>query len=100
MNRDFRATVLKSSIALAAVAALSVPLLGGCGVKGPLKLPTPPAATGTAPSAPQGAPATDAIPSAPGVAPAAKPSFEPKPDASPSSGAPAAAAPQPTERTP
>jgi hypothetical protein len=79
MNRDFIARFLSIAIAFAAMTALCVPLLGGCGVKGPLKLPTPPApASGTLPSEPPTAPATGKPSAEPSTAPAPQPT-EPKP---------------------
>ena len=81
MLREFAATLRRLAVvratppAAAAFALLLVAApLAGCGIKGPLKLPPPPAATAT-PAAP--APEKSAAPGAP--APAADPAAPAKP---------------------
>jgi predicted small lipoprotein YifL len=74
MLRDFSARIRRAAIGLAVAAALGIVPLAACGVKGALKLPSPPA-------------------TAPGT-----PSSE-LPEAS-SAARPAAPVPQPSERKP
>jgi predicted small lipoprotein YifL len=67
MLRDFSARIRRAAIGLA-MAAAGIALLTACGVKGPLKLPSPPAAA-------PGAPASDPAAAA-GAAPPAAPSAQ------------------------
>ena len=57
MPSDFMIRLRRAAFAIAAAIAFSATPLSGCGVKGPLKPPQPPApAAGTLPSEPPAAP--------------------------------------------
>jgi len=66
MLREFSARIRRAAIGLAVAAAIGVAPLAACGVKGPLKLPPPPAAEAGAPSSePPAAPAEAPAPPLP-----------------------------------
>jgi predicted small lipoprotein YifL len=64
MLRDFTARIRPLAIACAVAAAIGVAPLSACGVKGPLKLPTPPSTAAGAASS-ESPPASTAVPSEP-----------------------------------
>jgi predicted small lipoprotein YifL len=69
MVRDFIARIRHVAIGSAVVAAIGVVPLAACGVKGPLKLPSPPSPAAGAPSSDP----PEASPAAPTAAPAPQP---------------------------
>jgi len=69
MLRDFSARIRHAAIGLAVAVAVGIVPLAACGVKGPLKLPSPPAAAPAAPSSEPPAAADAAPPATPASQP-------------------------------
>jgi predicted small lipoprotein YifL len=61
MLRHFSARIRRAAVGLAVAAGIGVAPLTACGVKGPLKLPSPPSSAAGAPASEPSA-ATDAAP--------------------------------------